>query len=393
MITNPGLFDTGPRTRQGPAKYGEPSFPYLNESARPSFTAVRDLLDSWFAVYPGKQGSELRRRFRSSNDRQHHGAFFELYVHALLTRIGFDARPNPDVPGIRSHPDYLLERSGRRLAYLECTVANASGEDSGAEARKERIHRVLSKVIHPNFIIGVCVDLVPRRDVSEDLLIRPVADWLDTVDPDALHAADVLLPRAWKELTGPDWKVTVEAIPRRPEMRGIPLESGVGMLGPYGGWISPTEPLRSALRAKAKQFSRLDLPLIVAISCADYHVERHDITSALFGSPQLTIQLHSDGSERSHEGRAPNGAWWRGRAAGRRVSAALFVRQLVPWTVRRAEPVLWIHPWSESPFPSEEWPLAACVPNYELDRMEERTSRLRPTGELFGLPAGWPGSD
>src|SRR2546426_234126 len=94
-MRNGRLFDVGTRTRAGPARFGEPSFTYLNESKRRPFDRVRSLIEEWFAEYPTEHHADLRARFRSVNRRQHAGASFELYLHALFNRIGFRAEPQP----------------------------------------------------------------------------------------------------------------------------------------------------------------------------------------------------------------------------------------------------------------------------------------------------------
>src|SRR5882672_10948887 len=53
-MTTGKLFDVGTRTRAGPARFGEASFTYLNESKRPAFDRVRSLMDEWFAEYPAE---------------------------------------------------------------------------------------------------------------------------------------------------------------------------------------------------------------------------------------------------------------------------------------------------------------------------------------------------
>lgn len=84
------LFDTDDaidRSDGGPAAYSESHFSYLNRSGRQDVGVIRTLLEGWFARYPIAHQSELRARFRSVDAVPHHTAFFELYLHELLTRI------------------------------------------------------------------------------------------------------------------------------------------------------------------------------------------------------------------------------------------------------------------------------------------------------------------
>jgi len=386
------LFDGGSRERKGPARFGEPSFPYLNESARPDCAAVRELLETWFANYPAEHRDELRRRFRSVKSRQHDGAFLELYLHALLPRLGFEVDAHPLVP-TGQRPDYLIRRGGSPLAFIEATATNESGQDPGEEARKERIHQTLSEIVHPNFMLGVCVEMVPAQDIPRRDLIAPVRRWLYGLDPDAPPGSDPLAPWPRKVLEGDNWRAVVEAIPRRPEKRGTPLDRAVGMVGPYGGMVTPERGIREALRAKAKQFPPLELPLIVAINCLDTHVDDDAIREALFGTEQIVVEQLSDGSQRTRHNRAPDGAWWRGEPVNQRISVALIFQHLYPWTVGITEPVLWQNPWAERPFPEEHWPLATRAPVHATGMMRVVPSRCSVIADLLGLPPDWPGPD
>src|SRR5690606_14650404 len=99
----------------------EPSFSYLNRSARPAFDAVREAIESWFARYPGDRGSEFRLRIRSNDDTTHSAAVFELFVHALLTSMGWTIDVHPDTPGSSRRPDFLATSEFDRI-YVEATT-------------------------------------------------------------------------------------------------------------------------------------------------------------------------------------------------------------------------------------------------------------------------------
>lgn len=385
------LFDPDALRREGPARYGEPSFPYLNESGRPAFGACRRLLDDWFMAFPQQHRADLRQRFRSKDDRHHEGAFFELYLHALSESLGFEVEAHPASPS-RGNPDFRLSLRGTPLTYLEGTVASPLGHDPGAVARKERIHQTLNAQPHPNFMLGVCVERVPARDVARAELVPPVQAWLDGLDPDAPRR-DTMPWWPRKVLQGADWRVVVDAIPRKVEKRGTPLGGAIGTLGPYGGHIDPAGALREALRRKAHQLPDLGLPLIVAVNCRDTQTEDWAVAAAVFGTEQLTVEMFADGSERTSEGRVPDGAWWQGKPVNTRISAVLVVRGVDAWSVAQREPVLWLNPWSERPLPPDSWPLSTRVPDHSVGKMVTRPAAVGTIARVFGLPDDWPGPD
>jgi len=220
-----------------------------------------------------------------------------------------------------------------------------------------------------------------------------VRSWLAGLDPDAPRNPDPIDPWPRTILEGHDWRVVVEAIARKPERRATPLHRGVGTLGPYGGVVEPARGLRDAIRAKARQFPALELPFVVAVNCLDSHVDDWAINNALFGSEQVISSLLTDGTIRWRDARAPDGAWWRGEPVNQRISAAIILRNLQPWSVTTVAPELWLNPWPDRPLARDTWPLAARVPDPAIGRMVPTSSRVGSLEEIFGLPAGWPGPD
>jgi hypothetical protein len=134
------LFDDVERTDVGPAKYAEPSYPYWNRSARKDIAHVRAHLEQWFGRYPAEHAADLRGRFRSASDVQHRGAFFELFLHEMLLRLGCVAEVHPTVPGTSKRPEFRVTSPGRSQFYLEAKVSNdESSEQAGARTRVNRV--------------------------------------------------------------------------------------------------------------------------------------------------------------------------------------------------------------------------------------------------------------
>src|SRR5437763_17029984 len=91
------------RTLRGPGNYTEDTFSFLNRSAWPAFEAVRNLLESFFRRYPPSESAELKSKFET----QFESAFFELYLHELLLRLGCEVAVHPTLNGIGAKPDFL----------------------------------------------------------------------------------------------------------------------------------------------------------------------------------------------------------------------------------------------------------------------------------------------
>ncbi|KXB05054.1 hypothetical protein AKJ49_01460 [candidate division MSBL1 archaeon SCGC-AAA382A03] len=114
------LFDDIERDLERPRLDNEPCFEYLNISARIESQKIRELLEQWFKRYPSEHQDDLRGRFRDKDDRIHIGAFFELYLHELMIRSGYEVEVHPDINGTTNHPDFEVLTDELEF-YLEAT--------------------------------------------------------------------------------------------------------------------------------------------------------------------------------------------------------------------------------------------------------------------------------
>jgi hypothetical protein len=108
------LFDEMERIDPTPARRGEDSFAFLNRASSVYWSKVRAELERWYEVFPD-DGSDVRNRFRNSSPQQHYAAWWELYLHRVLTQLGFVVEVHPPLRGSRNHPD-----SSRRVAGASC---------------------------------------------------------------------------------------------------------------------------------------------------------------------------------------------------------------------------------------------------------------------------------
>ena len=104
------IFDDCERTYMGFESTGS-FFGDLDRSARTDSAEVREMIEQWFSAYPVEHQSELRSRLRLEEDSQFRSAYFELFLHALLSAMGFRLTVHPQVPGTGNTPDFLVESS------------------------------------------------------------------------------------------------------------------------------------------------------------------------------------------------------------------------------------------------------------------------------------------
>src|SRR6266566_561000 len=146
------LFDDSVRTYEGLREPRESIYQFLNRSARLEYEETRNLLERWFQDYPEPYKLNLSKEFRSKPDKQHLGAFFELYCYSLLRVQGFDIKPQQVVDKMKGNPvDFLIKSVDTPLLYLEATIAADVNTAAVSHRILWQLHDVLSTIHEPNF--------------------------------------------------------------------------------------------------------------------------------------------------------------------------------------------------------------------------------------------------
>lgn len=388
------MFDDRTRTELRPSRENEPTFEYYNISARRPVSAFRDIVEVWFQRYPPDGKTDLRSRFRSRNNAQHHGAFFELYLHELLLAIGFDLSLHPDMNGnTATHPDFLVSQNGQPCFYLEATLVLPPEDEAAKERMIAQVHDSINRIESPNFFISIQLNGTPTKPLASKPLRQALERWLADLDPDgieqtrAINDLDELPTFVWKY---EDWNISFWAMAKSPELRGKPDVRPIGFTLPTRtGVINSHTPIRRAISAKATKYGDMPIPFIVAVNVFDIFASKIDVMNALFGPEAVSISQDSDGTRQHSLIRQPNGAWVSSRGPqNTRVSAVLIALNLSPWDMVSRTPTLIHHPWAAKPISLGVWPLTQEIPNQKTHRMEEQSGK--DINDFLRLPTPWP---
>ena len=178
-MTSAPLFDNVNRPDLGPRLYAEDTYSFLNRATGPFWERIRGKLDRWSTAYPDETG-DLRRRFRSRDHRQHYGAWWELYIHQLLTSLGFEVTPHPEVHGSSGRPDFLARR--RRDAFYVEAVTEFSGiaANPPRSALEPAILDVINEVDASDFFVSVRLSQIGTSMPRRRQITGPIAAWLAT---------------------------------------------------------------------------------------------------------------------------------------------------------------------------------------------------------------------
>jgi hypothetical protein len=387
------LFDEIERDSYEPAKYAEPIFDFLNRSARIESERVRRELEKWFSRYPLSKQIELFSRFRSDIDPHHQAAFFELFLHELLLKLGCSVSLHPPVPDADNTPDFLVESPNGEPFYMEATLAtNESTEQAASRARMNIAYDVLNRRIDsPNFFIHLREQGAPTTPPNANKLASFVQNHISELDPDeiaGLYASGGItsVPRWYFEHDG--WKIEILPIPKKPEVRGRPRVRPIGSRMIGFRQIDHRTAIRESITKKASKYGNLDLPYIVAVNTLDF-VDEIDVMEALFGKEQFILEVPQDdpSSLESRMSRIPDGAWMGPEGArNTRISGLFLATRLSAWNIPRANLRLYHNPWAQKDYHSV---LANLPRAYLKNESIEYLSGLS-TGEIFHLPTSWP---
>jgi hypothetical protein len=378
------LFDTFERTDGSPGGHSEDSFRFLNRAAGVVWTRIRQELDGWYAAFPN-HSEDLRRRFRSGSPRQHYPAWSELYLHNLMSRLGYTVTVHPDIPGSPGHPDFLVERASESFYLEAATVFSGIVVPGRREQLEAKVKDILDSIAAPEIMVKLTFERVGHSTPRTRAITEPVNAWVNTVDADQLLARSAIGPPA--RFTFDDWTIVLQAIPRALEYRGCPENTLLGTFGAIAGYTDDAVKLRRALTRKGKRYGTPNRPLLVAALAANGFVDDVEITNALFGSVEVRIDLNTGAQT---YGRSPNGLWIGRRGpAAKRISAVLVGVGIMPMTCATAWPRLWHH------F-APAHPLDAALPFASVRVVEDEVQfkqATRSAAEALGLPVTWPGPE
>lgn len=381
------LFDAIERTDGTPARRTEDSFRFLNRAAGAVWDRIRDQLDSWYAAFPDPD-DDLRRRFRARDPRQHYAAWWELYLHGLLTALDYRLTVHPDVPGAKGHPDFLAERGDESFYVEGVTVFSGVVSPRAASPLQAAVMDAIDTVEASHFMVGLQFERFGSSMPKASEITGPIEAWLSTLDADALLAsaeAGVLAEPTQVEFG--DWAVELRPIPRSLKFRGCPENRLIGMGPSFGGVTNDVQKLRSAVTRKKGQFGTPDKALLVAALPINGFTGDHVVEDALFGSEAVRFNIETKATALV---RSPDGVWIGKRGpAAKRVSAVLIGTGILHHSIATAWPQVWHH---FDPTHVLEAELPFSTVRVVGDQLEV-TEATRSAADVLGLPEDWPGPE
>lgn len=372
------IFDDLERTRVDAPHQGEPRFPYLNTSARHGAERVRALVEAWFKRYPEAHREPLIGRFRSSSDAEHHSAFFELFVHELLTFKGHKiVEIEPVVPNSPRRPDFLVETALGSRFYVEAIFSTGlSDEEAGATKRLDAALRAIDTYPSPGHFLDLKVTGTPDKPVTIKALKSELRVFVDGLTPGQRSAA----PFLYEEF---GMRIRLVAFPKNTPKPGRAI--GARHFGVHSAVAD--EDLRAAILKKAKRYGELPLPFVVAVNTSGFFQEDHDLTDALLGTENTVGYQAAHGKFEHKLVRQPDGIWIGPKGPRKKVlSAVLATREVTPWNFASRIARLIRNPYATYALPPLKLGINEINP---VNGFWKETDGV-PLGTVMGLPKDWP---
>ena len=376
------------RDGRGPAGNSESSFGFLDRVDQPYWERVRRQLDKWFgALPPGQEAEDLRSRFRKQDETQHLAAWWELYLHRFLTRVGDRVEIHPVLSDTNDRPDFRVHHTSGTF-LVEAATTFSGVEDHREHSRLEgQVLDALEKATSTTFTIGVEFATVGTNMPRIVEITRPLDEWLSTLDPDANYTVESLPTRVF-EIRG--WQLDIVAFPIDAEHRGKP--GRLIATGPMvAGTVNDVERLRATLDRKRKKYGATAEPLMIAVLLPSTFADLQTVEKALYGETALEYQIGTRGNERWV--RIPNGIW-RGPAGprARHVSGLITGFGIQPGAAAATTwPRVWPNPWATRPL-DVQLPLPYSVGTKDAQFHHDAWDAREPR-DLLGIDDQWPGPE
>ena len=341
------LFDSFERTCLEFAKHNYNTYEYYNNSARTDMSKVRDTLERWFHNYPEEEKKELKNRFKKDFD----SSFYELFLHELFCKLGYDITIHPDLPSSPKKPDFLISKDNLEL-YIEAKVVKGKTmEQEAFERKRNELYDNLNKLNTKDFFLNIeDVCFLTQKQPGTKEMIKCIEEELKKIDPDILREeleknGIQNLPKI--EYKNRDVHIIVSPIPVSPSTREEKIRP-IGIYPAEAFWGGGEESLKESIEKKAKRYGKLDKPFIVCLNSLDIRTSgKIDVDNAIWGTVAFSWSTNPESKDEKWI-RQLDGVFCDKKGVRLKNLTGVFVSKVCPHNIPVANYWLYEHPFSEN---------------------------------------------
>ena len=341
------LFDSFERTCLEFAKHNDNTYEYYNNSARTDMSKVRDTLERWFHNYPEEEKKELKNRFKKDFD----SSFYELFLHELFCKLGYDITIHPDLPSSPKKPDFLISKDNLEL-YIEAKVVKGKTmEQEAFERKRNELYDNLNKLNTKDFFLNIeDVCFLTQKQPGTKEMIKCIEEELKKIDPDILREeleknGIQNLPKI--EYKNRDVHIIVSPIPVSPSTREEKIRP-IGIYPAEAFWGGGEESLKESIEKKAKRYGKFDKTFIVCLNSLDIRTSgKIDVDNAIWGTVAFSWSTNPESKDEKWI-RQLDGVFCDKKGVRLKNLTGVFVSKVCPHNIPVANYWLYEHPFSEN---------------------------------------------
>lgn len=341
------LFDSFERTCLEFAKHNDNTYEYYNNSARTDMSKVRDTLERWFHNYPEEEKKELKNRFKKDFD----SSFYELFLHELFCKLGYDITIHPDLPSSPKKPDFLISKDNLELFIEAKVVKGKTMEQEAFERKRNELYDNLNKLNTKDFFLNIeDVCFLTQKQPGTKEMIKCIEEELKKIDPDILREeleknGIQNLPKI--EYKNRDVHIIVSPIPVSPSTREEKIRP-IGIYPAEAFWGGGEESLKESIEKKAKRYGKLDKPFIVCLNSLDIRTSgKIDVDNAIWGTVAFSWSTNPESKDEKWI-RQLDGVFCDKKGVRLKNLTGVFVSKVCPHNIPVANYWLYEHPFSEN---------------------------------------------
>lgn len=343
------LFDKTSEFIEGPASNNENSFNYYHKSNRVDIKIIRVTLEDWFSKYPETEKKELKIRFKKEFD----SAFFELFLHELFYKLGYEIVIHPELKDSNKRPDFLIIKNGKQT-YVEAKICFDKTEvEMAFEHLQNEFYDQLSKVKIKGFLLAIEeVNFITKKQPRIKELIVKIENEVAKLDP--IQVTKDIQKYGFEECPGieyenKDFNIIVKPMPLIESKKDTISENPIGMFPFESFWGGGEESLRQSILKKSNRYGKFEIPYLICINALGKKSGKNDIENLVWGSLQYTYSTNpkdKDGKfTRKSDGIFNNS----GKAQLKNVSGIIFTK-IFPSNIPNAKYWMYKNPFANNNF-------------------------------------------
>ena len=249
---------------------------------RPSTIALRDRVLSWLQEVREPYRTQWGKRLQSNDDPPFFSVVLELFLHHWFASRDWDIAIEPELPGTRNHPDFLVRR-GESGAIVEAKVLFDAENEAEQDARLMQLADDVGRKI------GCTVHVHPLRQLPPSLPYKRIAAKIESNAHGTEPVREFVIS---DEHQGYAYELEVRVL----DLLGDePAPTGVGVIMGQAALSTTGSRLRKAIQEKAGKYGVMNTPFVIAVGSAGFdYVQEQDDWNALLGDRRGEVNQRTE---------------------------------------------------------------------------------------------------